>query len=638
LNGKLSNESYIQDINFWESFIGCVGFGKKVTRLVIAEIGINHDGDATVAKKLIDSAAAAGCQAIKFQYRNSSRIYSSGYKEIGDEIISFELQKSKLEIFQIIELAMHARNLNLLVGISCFTKMDYDDISTHIKAFDFFKVPSVELLNFELIDAMLATGKQTYLSLGAHSEYEIVRSLTRISSIPNWTPMHCISNYPTAAHNAQLGYITYLRNRWNRPVGYSSHDTAWELCVAALTLGADVIERHITYSSQAEGLDHSTSSTGQEFSNLCQIALEIDTSLLGNGPKFPNQGEKLNRQNLGRSYFAKRDLNIGDTLHLEDFEYRSPQIGLNFDEADSKQGSSLIIPIRAGAPLTKASLLDSNSHLSDETIQIANNFRLSLPVRLHDYKKIGQAIPINNFEFHLSFEEIQKEIDISDFDNCHSFSVHVPDYLDSKTLFDPFSKTDTIRNHSRRSLRKVIRFASEIGMYTGKNVPIVSSFTGMDLEKPDFYANLAELIEEFKEPLVELTAQWLPPYAWYFGGSVKLRHLNSMLDLEFIEKYRIPLTMDSSHLFMCGQVPQNDIAEIWIRSLPYIKHLHLSDSKGLDGEGLQIGEGDKVNQEFFPKMLEVGSAKVLEIWQGHLDGYTNFKFGIIAATEISRLK
>lgn len=609
-----------------------------MTRLIIAELGINHDGDNAVAIKLIDDAVESGCRAIKFQYRNSSRIYGTGYKEIGDEIISFELHRSNLEILQIIDLADYARNLDLMVGISCFTKTDFDDIRPYIEMFDFFKVPSVELLNFELIDAMLATKKQTYLSLGAHSEFEIETSLMRIATTANWTPMHCISNYPTASHNAQLGYITYLRNRWNRSIGYSSHDTAWELCIAALTLGADVIERHITYSSQAEGLDHSTSSTKQEFSKLCQIARSIDTSLLGNGPKVPNQGEKLNRQNLGRSYFAKHDLIIGDTLDLEDFEYRSPQIGLNFEEAHSKQGLELRIPLRVGAPLTNASLVKTHCDLTDEDIRNAIQLRLSLPVRLHDYQKISQEIPISNFEFHLSFEEIQSEIDPSNFDGRHSFSVHVPDYLDSKTLFDPFSNTDAIREKSKDSLRKVTKFASELGFHTGKSVPVVSSFTGMELDKPDFYLSLERLIEEYNEPLVELTAQWLPPFAWYFGGSIQLRHLNSTADLEFIEKHRIPLTMDSSHLFMRGQSLGNDISDIWLGSLPFIKHMHISDSKGLDGEGLQIGEGDELNQEFFPIMLEMETAKVLEIWQGHLDNYTNFKLGIIAALEISGLK
>lgn len=607
-----------------------------MSRLIIAEIGINHDGDSHIAQKLIDDAHKAGCQAIKFQYRNLSRVYSIGHKEIGDEIISSELEKSNLEISQIVELAHYANSLNLMVGISCFTKLDFNDILSYIDVFDFLKVPSVELLNYGLIDAMLDTGKRTYISLGAHSESEIEESLARITSLNNWTPMHCISNYPTAGHNTQLGYITYLRNKWDRAVGYSSHDMEWELCIAALTLGAEVIERHITYSTQAFGLDHSTSSTILEFSKLCKIATNMNVSLLGTGPRVPNQGEKLNRQNLGRSYFAKRNLGVGDNLDLSDFEYRSPQVGLDYREADLLQGFKLKLPIKKGSPLTEAALVDLKSDISDETIHEANVLRLSLPVRLHDYKAISKEVPLNSFEFHLSFEEIREGIDFSDFSDNHSFSVHVPDYLDSNTLFDPFSCIDPIRSQSRESLRKVIKFASDLAILTKKNVPIVSSFTGMDLEKADFYAQLKKLFEEFEAPLVQLTAQWLPPFAWYFGGSIKLRHLNSISDLDFIEKYNIPLTMDTSHLFMCGQVLQNDILDIWNRSVPYIKHLHISDSKGLDGEGLQIGEGDIVNQKYFPMVLGIDSIKVLEIWQGHLNSYTNFKIGISSAVEMSK--
>jgi sialic acid synthase SpsE len=605
----------------------------KMDRLVIAEIGINHDGDELIAKKLIHDAFSAGCQAVKFQYRNLSRVYSSNHKEIGDEIISAELIKSELGIDQIMILANYAKNLGLMVGISCFTEFDLEEIVLRLDLFDFFKVPSVELLNYNLIDAMLATKKHTYISLGAHDEDEIEESLTRIISNSNWTPMHCISNYPTSKHNSRLGYLLYLQNKWNRPVGYSSHDESWEMCIVALTLGARVIERHITHSREAQGLDHSASSTVDSFSKLCEIAQSIDTSLLGNGPRISNQGEKLNRQNLGRSFFANRDLEVGSELKSKNFDYRSPQTGLNYQEFGMVLGQKLILPIKKGSVLSSAYVSDEIIRIDDNTIAAANKLKLSLPVRLHDYEVISREIPIDNFEFHLSFEEISGEIDIGGFNRNHTFSIHVPDYLDSKRLFDPFSLQTEIRRQSRAMLSKVFQFAQELSIFTEKSVTIVSSFTGLEVDKASFYQELSYLIEEHKNSLVTLTAQWLPPFAWYFGGSIPLRHLNSMEDLPYIESFAIPLTMDTSHLFLCRNFSNNDLLEIWARTSPFVRHIHLSDATGIDGEGLQLGHGDSENQTFFPLAIQSTPVKVLEIWQGHLNNYAGFKSGIKLAVK-----
>lgn len=604
-----------------------------MNRIIIAEIGINHDGDESIARNLLDDAFKAGCQAVKFQYRNLRRVYSSSHKEIGDEIISAELLKSELGIDQVIDLAGYAKSLGLMVGISCFTEFDLEEIVLRLDLFDFFKVPSVELLNNNLIDAMLATRKHTYISLGAHDEDEVERSLTRILANSNWTPMHCISNYPTSKHNAQLGYILYLQNKWNRPVGFSSHDESWEICIAALTLGASVIERHITYSRVAQGLDHSASSTFSNFAQLCEIAKSIDTSLLGNGPRIPNQGEKLNRQNLGRSFFASRDLEVGNELVLKDFDYRSPQIGLNYQEFESVIGQKLMLPIKKGSVFSSAHVSDERIEINENTIITANKLRLSLPVRLHDYEAISKEIPLDNFEFHLSFEEISREIDIGGFKRNHTFSIHVPDYLDSKRLFDPFSLNTEIHGQSRAMLTKVLDFAQKLAIFTEKSVTIVSSFTAPELDKASFFQELSFLIEAHKNSLVTLTAQWLPPFAWYFGGSIPMKHLNSMEDLPYIERYNIPLTMDTSHLFMCRHFSTNNLMEIWARTSPFIRHIHVSDAIGLDGEGLQLGQGDWENQALFPVAIQSKHVKVLEIWQGHLNNYAGFRSGIKLAVK-----
>lgn len=606
----------------------------NLARKIIAEIGINHNGEISKARELIDFACRAGCDAIKFQYRNIDRMYSLDAREIGDEIIFSELRKSHIPIEEILKLSNYAKDLELEVGISCFTVEDFRDFEYSLESFDFLKVPSVELSNFELIDIMLNTGKMTYISLGAHSEAEIESSLNRISSQANWIPMHCISNYPTALHNAKLGYIPFLQDKWKRDVGFSSHDDYWELTIAALTLGAQVIERHITYSKNADGLDHSTSSTHEEFSRLCKIASEIDQALLGNFARNPNQGELLNRQNLGRSYYAKSDLQVGDSIVPENFDYRNPQIGLTNVEFRTSLERKIMRPLKRGAPLSRTHVEESLDELSESDLARIRNLNISLPVRLHDYSEISASIPVNAYEFHLSFEEVAHGISDFTVSPGDTFSVHIPDYLDSNTLMDPFSNDQQIRSKSLESIDQVMAFASELSDITKKVIPIVGSFTGLGMTKGLFYQNLNSLLNSRQTEGVVLTAQWLPPFAWYFGGSIKLEHLTGLADLKYIEQYEIPLTMDVCHLLLGSYGNQEAFLEIWGTAFPFIRHIHVADALGLDGEGVQIGEGELKNPKIIQTVLQNNLIKVLEVWQGHLDNYSGFKRGLLALSKI----
>ena len=147
---------------------------------IIAEIGINHDGINSKARKLIKLAQKSGDNAIKFQYRNLENAYSNQAKEIGDEILSKEINKSYLSPDELLELSIFAKTLNLEVGISFFDEKDILDFGKDIKIFDFFKIPSVELTNSILIDTLIQLNRHIYISLGAHDEEEINRALSRL--------------------------------------------------------------------------------------------------------------------------------------------------------------------------------------------------------------------------------------------------------------------------------------------------------------------------------------------------------------------------------------------------------------------------------------------------------------------------
>ena len=264
---------------------------------IIAEIGINHNGNFFNSKRLIDAAARSGVNAVKFQYRNLSRSYYKNKNEIGDEILSFEIKKNFLSVKKIINLAIYAKSLSLEVGISFFTRDDINDFKNNINIFDFFKIPSVEMKNLNLIKSLLKLKKEVYISTGAHSEIEIEKTFQQLTAYKNWYPFHCVSNYPTALFNSNLGYIDYLKRKWRRKVGFSSHESNYLACVAAISQGINWIERHITLDKLSDGLDHSSSSTEDEFKKIVEFSRYKKLIFSGNEKRLCNQGELINKQN-----------------------------------------------------------------------------------------------------------------------------------------------------------------------------------------------------------------------------------------------------------------------------------------------------------------------------------------------------
>ena len=604
---------------------------------VIAEIGINHDGDPEKARDLIRAAEASGCWAVKFQYRNLNRAYSqkpnegdSSGSEIGDEIVRAEVFRNYLSPIEISDLASFAHNCGLKVGISFFIAEDFEDFSlAQHQLFDFYKTPSAELLNEELIEALLKTSKTVLISLGMHSESEVDGALGRIESSSNWIPMHCVSNYPVAPHNSRLGYIKHLKRTWHREVGYSSHDANWEASVIAVGLGASFIERHLTLDKSSAGLDHSSSSTPEEFSRLVQVCRDFDDMNLGDGPRVCNQGELLNRQNLGRSYFARTALRVGEVVDQKDFLYRSPMTGLDYRAFRTIQGKTLLKGLNQGEVLTVSHVAPNELTLSVEQIYFAKRQKLSIPVRLRDYSAVSTEIPVEAFEFHLSFEEVFGTNNHVEVKPGQRFSVHSPDYIDSQNLIDPFSEDENIKSKSLDCLGRVIEFADKLAKKSGYPVPIVNSLSSRTLRRQDFYPKVQDLFNRFSNEDTPMTLQWLPPFAWYFGGSIRIEQANAEVDVELLKQLNIPVTMDSSHLIMCRNFDGLNAVKVIQDLKDQIIHCHISDADGIDGEGTGFGDFNGKNFDVFSSLLALETFKVIEVWQGHLNSNEGFKKAII---------
>lgn len=601
---------------------------------VIAEIGINHNGEKDIARQLIVAASKAGVQCIKFQYRNIDRTYSDNKNEIGDEILDTEIRRSYLSPGDLNELCDYGKSLGLEVGISFFIVEDVNDFDGRLSNFDFFKVPSPELKNVELINCLLNLGRPVYISTGAHDELAIEETFHALNG-DNWNPFHCITNYPTELFNSRLGYLKYLQKKWNKLVGYSSHESDWRACIAALALGARWIERHITLDKGMDGLDHSTSSTPEEFAELVIYAKYADVMLEGDGPRVANQGEKMNLQNLGRSYHIIKPIQAGTVLVDNAISYRSPATGIGVNQIKNFYGKKLVREGCVGQPLSE-SLFSVTPDMTSDQIEFLDVKKVSLPARFHDLPKLRSAFPIRNFEMHLSYTELSTEIDESLFRASERYSIHLPDYISSTELINPFSKNRSIRERSLKIFENTLALATHLFELTGVRVPLVSSLSVVDNGIENFYINCNALAEKYSDEGIELTYQTLPPFAWYFGGSVPLNAYCSPVDWTYIAEMEIPITLDLSHLIMGCNYYHHDLKSAIDQLLPATKHIHLSLADGIDGEGVGFSELSSQNKQLILQMLSLPQVKVIEVWQGHLNEFKGFRDSMMQLYTLAR--
>jgi N-acetylneuraminate synthase len=269
---------------------------------IIAEIGINHNGDLNIAKRLIDIAALSGCDAVKFQKRNPDVCVPEHQKNIMRDTpwgtMTYLEYKYKVE----------------------FEKAEYDEIDRYCKEKDiawsaspwdldsieflnqynlpFIKLPSAMLTNYPLIEACAKSGKKVILSTGMSTEEEIDIAIETIRKhTDNFAILHCNSTYPAPLNELNLSTITTLKNKYNCEVGYSGHEFRIGTTVASVYLGATIIERHITLDRTMWGTDHLCSVEPQGLIKLVKGIRELEEAF-GDGTIQVTESEKIIRNKL----------------------------------------------------------------------------------------------------------------------------------------------------------------------------------------------------------------------------------------------------------------------------------------------------------------------------------------------------
>ena len=308
-----------------------IGDGKPC--YIIGEIGINHNGNVSLAKKLIDVASKSGANAVKFQKRDLDSIYT---KEIlgnpnldsqGTEILIGVLKEVELEENDYDEIIEYCKEKKIT-----FLCTPWDNVSVDfLEKFNVagYKVASADMTNIPLIKYISNTKKPMIISTGMSTLEEIEKTVNFVKDLnAQFVLLHCNSTYPSPIDLLNLKMIHLLKEKFCIPIGYSGHETSIFPSLAAANLGAVVVERHITLDKKMEGLDQSASLEPDEFDQLIRGIRESELAL-GKPEKKMTRGEILQREVLAKSLVCSNTIEVGDIFSERNIEVKSPARGLS---------------------------------------------------------------------------------------------------------------------------------------------------------------------------------------------------------------------------------------------------------------------------------------------------------------------
>src|SRR5690554_6157817 len=604
----------------------------------IAEIGNNHNGSVRLAKQLVDEAKDAGADCVKFQMRDLETLYATDTTEIAaEEDLGSQYVLDLLKRFQLSDAAFrevfdYCRAQDITVLCTPFDKVSVDKLVDY--GMDGFKVASADLTNHELLTYIARAGKPMLVSTGMSTEqeiYEAVRVLKQESA--NFVLLHCNSTYPAPFKDVNLNYMSRLAEIGDCLIGYSGHERGYHVAVAAVAKGAKVIEKHFTLDRNMEGNDHKVSLLADEFRAMCEAIGQVSTSLGTNEPRNLSQGEMINREVLGKSIVAAVDIESGARVTQEMISIRSPGKGLPPSRLEDLVGRKMRRSVKKGDFFFESDI--GGAIIVPRPYKFM--LRHGIPVRFHDFASLSTLSNLKMVEFHLSYRDL--DLDISQFvprSEQLGFAVHAPELFTGDHTLDLCAIDDEYRERSIRELQRVIDLTKKLkGLFPSQELPNivvnVGGFSGDEFLDQDQrrvrYELLSASLSKLDSEGVQILAQTMPPFPWHFGGQ-RFHNLFVSADdiVEICQNLDLKICLDVSHSRLSCNYFGWDFEEFVERVAPLTAHAHVADAKGVDGEGLQVGEGDldfvRLGKQL--KTLAPSATWIPEVWQGHKNGGEGF--------------
>lgn len=603
---------------------------------VIAEIGNNHNGSFERAIQMVDLALEMGADCAKFQMRHLDEVYRQRTlrkdgEDLGTEYVLDLLRRFELSLDEHRKLAAYCKKKGILYLCTPWDARSVDVLEE--LGVPAYKVASADLTNLPLLDRLCATGKPLILSTGMSLREEVQITVDFLNHRDaRFVLLHCNSTYPAPLHDIQLKWMTKLQGIHSL-VGYSGHERGIAVSLGAVALGACVIERHFTLDRTMEGPDHAASLEHVEFKRLVDGVREIEQALGDGGERRISQGEMINRENLAKSLVAATALSKGTVLAAQHVKVRSPGQGLSPQHYEQLLGRTLQHDLDEEDFFYPSDLKDARVEPGSYSFPRP----WGVPVRYHDFGEYSRRIQPDLFEFHLSYSDMDlKPDDFLEGSYPFGFVVHAPELFAGSRLMDLASPDASYRAESLRETQRVIDITRGLKSYfpKTKRPMIVANIGGFTMDEPlpsaviqGYYERFARSLSELDMKGVELIPQTMAPFPWHFGGQ---RYQNLFVKADEISvwcnKLGLRMCFDISHSRLACNHLGVDFYEFAEKVAPITAHLHLGDAQGLNGEGLQIGQGD-LDFSRLGKILRTGCPQasfIPEIWQGHKNGGEGF--------------
>lgn len=609
-----------------EITIDKVTIGRNQPTYIIAEIGINHNGDPELAKTLVDEAARAGVHAVKFQKRCLESLYTSDVLEHTEKYEqNFQymiplLKEVELSDGQMDDLKVYVESKGLT-----FLCTPFDIPSARFLenlGVTAFKVASADLTNYTLIDWLCRTGKPLIVSTGMSYFDEIENTVARIRGHQvDFALLHCRSSYPVWPREVNLKMIDHLKS-FGVPVGYSGHDIGIVIPLVAASMGACIIEKHITLDKTMDGPDHKISLEPFELRRMVRD-IRVADQAMGREKRFLLRGEILNRELFGKSLFATCDIAKGEIISRDKITVLGPGRGLSPSKVDDLVGKTAKRDISKGTHFMDRDISKNGSPDLPEGFQSS----WGLIARYDDFESMAAFNP-KVIEFHFTEKDLERTyIPLRNYDQ--SLVVHTPEYMGER-LFDLCAQDKDIRRASLDMVEKTVRITEGLVPYFNGSTPKIIVHPGamslnLKLDAGIMKENLLASVREMETGGFEVLLENLPPYPWYFGGAWKGNYFMDAGEIEgFCRESAMNICFDLSHAALYCNAKDKDLKTYITTIYPFIRHIHFADGYGLDGEGVQIGEGDVDLETVMPLFKEYRGTWVPEIWRGHLENSRGF--------------
>ncbi|MCF8296140.1 MAG: N-acetylneuraminate synthase [Melioribacteraceae bacterium] len=305
---------------------------------IIAEAGVNHNGSIELALKLIDAAKKAGADAVKFQSFKADKLVSTKADKAEYQKQTTDASESQYEMIKKLELSVddHKKLINYCNKINIqflSSPFDLESIDLLIElGLGIFKIPSGEITNLPYLKKIGKLNKNIILSTGMADLGEIEDALDVLceggTDLKNITVLHCNTEYPTSFEDVNLKAMLTIKNAFNVKVGYSDHTNGIEVPIAAVALGAEVIEKHFTLDKNMEGPDHKASLEPSELKQMVTAIRNIEKAL-GNYIKKPSLSELKNKPIARKSLIALNDIKQGEIFTEKNVGIKRPGNGIS---------------------------------------------------------------------------------------------------------------------------------------------------------------------------------------------------------------------------------------------------------------------------------------------------------------------